>query len=68
MQLDDRGLEEDWRWLVWKTSSRNMYSFTNKGAKWSEVMRLALQIKYREKQDGGEAGLGSSLPSRDPDC
>jgi hypothetical protein len=57
MQLEDRGSEEDWRRLVWKTRSRNMYNFTNKGARWSEVRILALQIKYREKQTKTEVKL-----------
>ncbi len=57
MQLEDRGAEEDLSWLVWKTSSRNMYNFTSKGARWPEVRRLALQIKYREKQTKAEEKL-----------
>jgi hypothetical protein len=48
MQLEERGAEEDWRRIIWKTSSRNMYNFTNKGARQPEVRRLALQIKYRQ--------------------
>ncbi len=57
MKLEDREAGEDWRRLVWKTRSRNMYNFTNKGARWSEVRRLALQIKYREKQTKTEVKL-----------
>jgi hypothetical protein len=37
MQLEDRGAEDDWRRLMWKTSSRNMYNFTNKGARQPEA-------------------------------
>jgi hypothetical protein len=57
MQLEDRGAEDDWRRVMWKTSSRNMYNFTNKGARQPEVRRLALQIKYREKQTKTEVKL-----------
>jgi hypothetical protein len=40
-----------------ETSSRNMYNFTNKGARWSEIRRLALQIKFGEKQTKTEVKL-----------
>jgi hypothetical protein len=57
MQLEDRGAEDDWRRLIWQTSSRNMYNFTNKGARQPEVRKLALQIKYRERQTKTEVKL-----------
>jgi hypothetical protein len=48
MPLETSGDEESWRRLVLEDELRNEYNFTNKGARWSKIRRLSLQIKYKE--------------------
>lgn len=57
LAMKDKGKEEDWTRLVWRTSSRNFFNFVNKGARWAEIRRMALQIKYLEHQKRTEVKL-----------
>ena len=46
----DRGQEDGWTKVFWKTNSRNCYNFLKQGARWDNIRHEIIQVRWLEKQ------------------
>ena len=46
----DRGQQDPWTRIFWKTNSRNCYNFLKQGARWDRIRQEIIQVRWLEKQ------------------
>ena len=46
----DRGQQDGWTRVFWKTNSRNCYNFLKQGARWDKIRHEIIQVRWLEKQ------------------